>query len=126
MHYHLIKEESWYVSKGEFEYRWIDVVFDTLTMSEKEEIAEIIGLNENDFVFGGNLPENFSSRVRYSNDAVSFTVQTLWCKNIPLIHSHPYRKVRVSAFKPYPNTLIKVRNFSMERVLCSVCFQWVI
>jgi mannose-6-phosphate isomerase-like protein (cupin superfamily) len=24
MHYHLIKEESWYVSKGEFEYRWID------------------------------------------------------------------------------------------------------
>ena len=24
MHYHLIKEESWYVAKGEFEYRWID------------------------------------------------------------------------------------------------------
>ena len=24
MHYHMIKEESWYVSKGEFEYRWID------------------------------------------------------------------------------------------------------
>jgi mannose-6-phosphate isomerase-like protein (cupin superfamily) len=24
MHYHLIKEESWYVSQGEFEYRWID------------------------------------------------------------------------------------------------------
>ena len=24
MHYHLIKEESWYVAKGEFEYSWID------------------------------------------------------------------------------------------------------
>ena len=24
MHYHLIKEESWYVDKGEFIYRWID------------------------------------------------------------------------------------------------------
>jgi quercetin dioxygenase-like cupin family protein len=24
MHYHLIKEESWYVSEGEFEYSWID------------------------------------------------------------------------------------------------------
>jgi quercetin dioxygenase-like cupin family protein len=24
MHYHLIKEESWYVAEGEFEYSWID------------------------------------------------------------------------------------------------------
>lgn len=24
MHYHLIKEESWYVAKGEFEYYWIN------------------------------------------------------------------------------------------------------
>lgn len=24
MHYHLIKEESWYVAEGEFEYGWID------------------------------------------------------------------------------------------------------
>jgi mannose-6-phosphate isomerase-like protein (cupin superfamily) len=24
MHYHMIKEESWYVTKGEFEYRWIN------------------------------------------------------------------------------------------------------
>ena len=24
MHYHLIKDEAWYVDKGEFIYRWID------------------------------------------------------------------------------------------------------
>ena len=24
MHYHLLKEETWYISKGEFEYHWID------------------------------------------------------------------------------------------------------
>jgi len=24
MHYHMIKEESWYVAKGKFEYRWIN------------------------------------------------------------------------------------------------------
>ena len=24
MHYHMIKEESWYIVKGEFEYRWIN------------------------------------------------------------------------------------------------------
>lgn len=24
MHYHIIKEETWYISNGEFEYRWID------------------------------------------------------------------------------------------------------
>ena len=24
MHYHLIKEESWYVAEGNFEYSWID------------------------------------------------------------------------------------------------------
>lgn len=24
MHYHIRKEETWYISKGEFEYNWID------------------------------------------------------------------------------------------------------
>ena len=24
MHYHMIKDETWYVEDGEFEYRWID------------------------------------------------------------------------------------------------------
>lgn len=24
MHYHLLKEETWYITKGEFEYNWID------------------------------------------------------------------------------------------------------
>ena len=24
MHYHLIKDETWYVNEGEFLYRWID------------------------------------------------------------------------------------------------------
>jgi quercetin dioxygenase-like cupin family protein len=34
MHYHMIKDETWYVNEGEFIYRWID--------TEKAEIKEII------------------------------------------------------------------------------------
>ena len=34
MHYHLIKEESWYVSEGEFEYSWID--------TEKAEVQSTV------------------------------------------------------------------------------------
>ena len=41
MHYHLIKKESWYVSKGEFEYGWID----TETADHK-----VIWLREGDIV----------------------------------------------------------------------------
>ena len=32
MHYHMIKDETWYVDKGEFIYRWID--------TEKGEVQE--------------------------------------------------------------------------------------
>ena len=34
MHYHLIKDETWYVQEGKFRYRWID----TETAEIKEEI----------------------------------------------------------------------------------------
>ena len=34
MHYHLIKEESWYVAEGEFEYSWID--------TEKAEVQSTV------------------------------------------------------------------------------------
>ena len=32
MHYHLIKDETWYVNEGEFLYRWIDT--ETAVMNE--------------------------------------------------------------------------------------------
>ena len=41
MHYHMIKEESWYVSKGEFEYRWIN--------TETAE-TKVVWLKEGDIV----------------------------------------------------------------------------
>jgi mannose-6-phosphate isomerase-like protein (cupin superfamily) len=41
MHYHLIKEESWYVAKGEFEYRWVD--------TEKAEVKSTL-ISEGDIV----------------------------------------------------------------------------
>jgi hypothetical protein len=34
MHYHLIKEESWYVAEGKFEYSWID--------TEKAEVQSTV------------------------------------------------------------------------------------
>ena len=33
MHYHLLKDEAWYISKGEFKYTWID------TETATEEMA---------------------------------------------------------------------------------------
>ena len=41
MHYHLIKDETWYVNKGEFIYRWID--------TETAEI-KIVALKKGDVV----------------------------------------------------------------------------
>jgi mannose-6-phosphate isomerase-like protein (cupin superfamily) len=37
MHYHLIKDETWYVNKGEFLYRWID----TETAETVEEVLNV-------------------------------------------------------------------------------------
>ena len=34
MHYHMIKDETWYVDKGEFVYRWIN--------TETAEVTEVI------------------------------------------------------------------------------------
>jgi len=36
MHYHLLKDEAWYISKGEFLYKWID----TENASEQETIVK--------------------------------------------------------------------------------------
>ena len=41
MHYHLIKDETWYVNEGEFIYRWVD--------TETAEIHEV-NLKEGDVV----------------------------------------------------------------------------
>jgi len=35
MHYHLLKDEAWYISKGEFIYKWID----TENATEQETIV---------------------------------------------------------------------------------------
>jgi quercetin dioxygenase-like cupin family protein len=37
MHYHLLKEETWYISKGEFNYIWIDT---TNAERHKEVVKE--------------------------------------------------------------------------------------
>lgn len=37
MHYHLLKKETWYVNKGQFEFRWID----TLTAKKYMKILNI-------------------------------------------------------------------------------------
>ena len=34
MHYHMIKDETWYVNKGEFLYRWIDT--ETAVVTEQK------------------------------------------------------------------------------------------
>jgi len=37
MHYHMIKDETWYVNSGRFMYRWID----TVTAETKESILTV-------------------------------------------------------------------------------------
>ena len=42
MHYHLLKDETWYVDKGEFIYRWID--------TGTADIHEVTSLKSGDIV----------------------------------------------------------------------------
>ena len=69
---------------------WIDVVIQSMTVAEKSTVANILGLEENCFVLGGNLPTNFSSRINQHKDVLSIKVQSLWTRNIPLVHPHPH------------------------------------
>ena len=41
MHYHLIKDETWYVDKGEFLYRWIDTET-AETIEEKLKPGDVV------------------------------------------------------------------------------------
>ena len=41
MHYHLIKDETWYVNEGEFLYRWIDTET-AETIEQKLKIADVV------------------------------------------------------------------------------------
>ena len=41
MHYHLIKDETWYVNEGEFIYRWIDTET-AETMEQKLKVGDIV------------------------------------------------------------------------------------
>ena len=41
MHYHMIKDETWYVKEGEFLYRWIDT--ETAEMNETElKVGDVV------------------------------------------------------------------------------------
>ena len=41
MHYHLIKDETWYVDKGEFIYRWIDTET-AETIEQKLKVGDVV------------------------------------------------------------------------------------
>ena len=41
MHYHLIKDETWYVNKGEFIYRWIDTE-SAETIEQKLKMCDVV------------------------------------------------------------------------------------
>ena len=41
MHYHLIKDETWYVDKGEFIYRWIDTE-SAETIEQKLKVGDVV------------------------------------------------------------------------------------
>ena len=41
MHYHLIKDETWYVNKGDFIYRWIDTE-SAETIEQKLKVGDVV------------------------------------------------------------------------------------
>ena len=41
MHYHLIKDETWYVNKGKFIYRWIDTE-SAETIEQKLKVGDVV------------------------------------------------------------------------------------
>ena len=64
MHYHLIKQETWYVSKGEFEFTWID--------TEKGE-THTQTLYENDVV---TIPIGMPHQLKALQDGEIFEIST--------------------------------------------------
>jgi mannose-6-phosphate isomerase-like protein (cupin superfamily) len=61
LHYHIIKKESWYVSKGSFEYIYLDLVkgeevktiicTGTCLTIERQEPHQLIALEDNSEIF---------------------------------------------------------------------------
>ena len=69
---------------------WIDLTVSSLTSTEKEHVARLLGIpNKNIIVSSANLTNDRSSRVRAGVDSVSFFISTIYVKNVPLVHSHP-------------------------------------
>jgi len=65
MHFHLIKEETWYVSSGEFEFNWFDTeAAIRLTMKLKQ--GDVINLKQ-------GIPHKLKA---LSQDATIFEVST--------------------------------------------------
>ena len=67
---------------------WIDISIIKMNFAEKELVSKLLGISKNEIILSGVLPETRSSRMRSGADSVSFFVQTMWIKNIPLVHTH--------------------------------------
>ena len=71
MHYHMVKNESWYVSEGEFIYRWINT--DTAEVEEERlNVGDVIGIpnglpHQLEAVTGGKIFE--VSTTHYDRDS---------------------------------------------------------
>jgi mannose-6-phosphate isomerase-like protein (cupin superfamily) len=64
MHYHMIKDETWYVNKGKFIYRWID----TNTADEFEETIDV-----GDVIY---IPPGLPHQLECLEEGVIFEVST--------------------------------------------------
>ena len=76
MHYHLIKDETWYVQEGKFKYRWID--------TETAELHEV-ELKEGDVV---------RQRVGQPHQLIALTNGTVFEVSTQHFDSDSYRVVR--------------------------------
>lgn len=65
MHYHLLKDEAWYISKGQFLYKWID----TTNAQQKETVV-----NEGDCIH--LMPGQPHQMVALTEGATIFEVST--------------------------------------------------
>jgi len=64
MHYHLLKEETWYVQKGSFLFRWIETETGILNTSE---------LKINDIL---TIPRGLPHQLEALEDSVIFEIST--------------------------------------------------
>jgi FkbM family methyltransferase len=116
MHYHLIKEESWYVSKGEFLYSWIDTEsaqVKTVNIKEGDVVDLEIGQPHQLTALTDNATIFEVSTKHYEDDSYRIIPGSSQVANPPSPPTHTKRDL--TKFWTLNNELVDFSNIDFNR-----------